>query len=82
MGQVRIEIAGSFKDGGTVVFSATEGGHAYALSRAINFLVGKLPNAIRQDHANAAAGSYPPASAFGTLPQHHADPERQADDGG
>lgn len=72
MGQVRIEIAGSFKDAGTVVFSAEEGGHAFALQRALWFLVGKLPSAIRQDHESHTVGSFPPASSFGRLPQSQA----------
>jgi len=67
MGQVRVEIAGSFKDAGTVVFSATEGGHAFALQRAIEFLVSKQPAAIRQDHQLHTECTFPPASGYGKL---------------
>ena len=68
MGQVRIEIAGSFKDGGTVVFSAAEGGHAFALSRAMEWLLEKVPSAIRQDHESHQFGKFPPDSGFGKIP--------------
>lgn len=43
MGIVRIQIAGSFGKSDTREFSAMEGGHAMALSRAIAFLSFEMP---------------------------------------
>ncbi len=65
MGMVRVQIDGSFSDRVDVTFPAEEGGHAFALTRAIETLVSHLPDAIRMDHSLAAEGEHPPCSPFG-----------------
>lgn len=66
MGIVRIQIRGSFGNKPDVEFSAMEGGHAYALSRAIAALAAELPSAIQIDHELHDDAQHPPESAFGT----------------
>ncbi len=65
MGMISIQIRGSFGRPHDVNYSAMEGGHAFALTRAIQYLSDQLPNAIRLDHELARAGDAPPQSDFG-----------------
>ena len=51
MGMVTIQIRGSFTKTPDAQFSATEGGHAMALTRAISYLTDQLGPAIQKDHA-------------------------------
>lgn len=64
MGQVTIKLEGSF---GTeeIQYTATEGGHAYALTRAIHWLVCRMSQAIKTDHRLHDQGTRPPESDFG-----------------
>lgn len=51
MGNIIITTQGSFKNPTTRTFSAMHGGHAKAVSEAIEFLSGELlSSAIQQDH--------------------------------
>lgn len=69
MGMVSISIRGSFgKRNGQKEFSAMEGGHALAITRAIAALTVELPHAIQLDHQLAGTGEKPPKSDFGVLP--------------
>lgn len=68
MGQIVIQMQGSFpeaKRGIQFTTSAEEGGHAFALSRAITYLNRQFPEAIRLDHQLQAKGEHPPQSDFG-----------------
>jgi hypothetical protein len=65
MGKITIKIEGSFGTPGTKEFSAQEGGHAYALTRAIGMLFARMSPAIRLDHELHEKGEHPPESAFG-----------------
>jgi len=65
---ITVTIQGSFGKHSTKTFSAMEGGHAMAISRAMAHLVDEMPHAIRLDHKLAAEGEKPPTSDFGTLP--------------
>ena len=67
MGMVRIEIKGSFGSPLTATFSAMKGGHAFAITQAIETLVRELPNAIRVDHALHEDGHHPPEADFGIV---------------
>lgn len=59
MGQVRIEVTGSFGPRAKT-FSARERGHAHAVSQAIEFLASEvLPVAIERDHRLHDQGSKP-----------------------
>jgi hypothetical protein len=69
MGRITVTVEGSFGDYGTKEFSAEEGGHAYALTRAIGFLFVVMSKAIRLDHDLHEKGTHPPRSAFGTKPK-------------
>ena len=51
MGMITVQIRGSFGTKPDAQFSATEGGHAYALTGAIAYLVTQMGSAIRKDHA-------------------------------
>ncbi len=64
MGQVTIKFEGSF---GTseATYSAQEGGHAYAISRAMYFLMAFIAKAIKLDHDNHSRDCHPGISAFG-----------------
>ncbi len=65
MGQIVIQTLGSF---GVALktFSAEDGGHAHALSRAIAYISGELmPKAIVKDHALHDTGDRPPRGDFG-----------------
>jgi len=59
MGQITIKIEGSFGKPEEKQFSAEQGGHAYALTRAIGFLFARMSPAIRQDHKNHEEGKHP-----------------------
>ena len=62
MGVIRIETQGSFGDQ-LQSFSAENGGHADAVSQAIEYLAKKLlPDSIAKDHALAADGVKPKKS--------------------
>jgi len=65
MGMISIKIEGSFGDKGTSVFSAEEGGHAYAITRAVAYLMINMKDAIKLDHKLHDEGSRPPKSDFG-----------------
>ena len=68
MGMVSIEIKGSFGNKPPQQFSAMEGGHAFAITRAIQYLVSQLQAAIMLDHQLERDGEKPPKSDFGMLP--------------
>ena len=60
MGVINISIQGSFRKATTRQFSAMHGGHAQAVSEAIEFLSGELlPDAIEQDHQLHDDGARP-----------------------
>lgn len=60
MGQINIDVRGSFRIKHSVSFSAMNGGHADAVAQAIEFLSAHvLPDAVRQDHAQQANGEVP-----------------------
>jgi hypothetical protein len=59
MGKITIKIEGSFGKPDEKVFSAEEGGHAYALTRAIGFLFARMSPAIRNDHDLHEKGEHP-----------------------
>lgn len=68
MGQIKIEISGSFTRGSSLTheFSADAGGHADCIGRVIEYLVAAaLPKAIQLDHALQAHGEVPPKAPFG-----------------
>ncbi len=59
MGTLKIELSGSFGQY-YKVFSAEDGGHADAISQAIEWLAATaLPRAIEKDHALDAEGQKP-----------------------
>lgn len=64
MGQVTITLEGSF-GAEQIQYTATEGGHAYALIRAIHWLIARSPKAIQLDHQLHDSGDRPPGSDFG-----------------
>lgn len=68
MGMISIDIRGSFGAPKAEKFSAMEGGHAFALTRAIQFLLSQMQEAIMRDHQLHAEGEKPPKSDFGMLP--------------
>ena len=64
MGEIKIEVVGSFQVRHNVTFSAKERGHAEACARAIEFLARDvLPKAIKLDHELHEGG--PPPWGFG-----------------
>ncbi len=68
MGQITIKIEGSFVDSGQAsesIFFAEEGGHAYALTRAVALLLLGMGRAIKLDHSLHDKGDHPPKSDFG-----------------
>ena len=70
MGQITIKIEGSFVDSGNTsehTFSAQEGGHAFALARAMALLHLGMDRAIRLDHSLHDKGEHPSKSDFGVL---------------
>lgn len=77
MGVLRIEAMGSF-DNALVSFSAEDGGHADAISQAIEWLAGTaLPSAIEKDHALAGDGQKP-KKPFGRGREETAPDENRA----
>ena len=64
MGQITIKTTGSFGDS-EANYSAQEGGHAYALSRALFFILQKVAKAISLDHALHTGDEHPEISDFG-----------------
>lgn len=75
MGMVNVVIRGSYGKAHDKTFSAMEGGHALALSRAITFLSQQMPLAIQLDHKLAADGDKPPQADFGRLREEAATTE-------
>lgn len=67
MGMVAVQVRGSFGSKPDATFSALEGGHALALTRAIQHLTALLPEAIQNDHNCHSKGIRPPTSDFGVL---------------
>jgi hypothetical protein len=65
MGQVTVKFSGSFGDS-EASYSAEEGGHAYAISRAFYFLLSGMAKAIKVDHDLHSQNVHPDRSAFGT----------------
>ena len=65
MGQVTVKFSGSFGDS-EASYSAEEGGHAYAISRAFYFLLAGMAKAIKLDHYLQSQNEQPSVSAFGT----------------
>lgn len=65
MGQVTVKFSGSFGNS-EASYSAQEGGHAYAISRAFYFLLAKMATAIKIDHDLHSQNVHPDLSAFGT----------------
>ena len=60
MGVINITVQGSFKNPTSRQFSAIHGGHAMAVSEAIEFLSSELlPSAIVQDHKLQHQGMKP-----------------------
>ena len=59
MGIVAVRIYGSFGYTVDQVFSAEEGGHANAISRAMRELSDRLPHAIALDHKLQGKGIAP-----------------------
>jgi hypothetical protein len=64
MGQITISFSGSFGDS-LANYSAEEGGHAYAISRAMYFLMSQMARSITLDHALHEKAEYPELSGFG-----------------
>lgn len=67
MGSVTITTLGSFPVIRTLRYSAMEGGHAMALSRAIDHLTSMMPKAIQLDHRLHDEGTLPPDADFGKI---------------
>ncbi len=59
MGQIYIRMSGSFGKAEEKIFDAREGGHAYALTRAIGFLFARMSPMIRKDHELHEKGEHP-----------------------
>ena len=76
MGMIHVQMKGSFPPGHFEV-SASEGGHANAIQRAIEWLNDRLPAAITKDHELHETGDVPPGAWFG-----RGGLERTADDQG
>ena len=64
MGQITVKFSGSFGEA-EASYSAQEGGHAYAISRAFYFLLAGLAKAIKLDHKLQAEDIRPDLSDFG-----------------
>ena len=69
MGTVNVEVLGSFTKKLIVQYSVEEGGHAFAITRAISDLTEILPAAIALDHKLAKDNIVPSQSPFGTSPE-------------
>jgi hypothetical protein len=68
LGTINIQIRGSFGAKPDTSFSAMEGGHAFAITRAIQYLLSQQQAAIMLDHQLHADGEKPPKSDFAMLP--------------
>jgi hypothetical protein len=68
MGRIRITTNGSFPEIGVFEVCAEQGGHAFALHRAIAYLNRQFPKAIQLDHQLQAKGEHPPEADFGETP--------------
>jgi hypothetical protein len=69
VGQITIKLEGSFGSE-EIQYTATEGGHAYAIVRAIHWLIARSPKAIVLDHQLHDKGDRPPESDFGVGKRH------------
>lgn len=65
MGQIHLEIMGSFPNPSKHMESAEIGGHAAAIGRMVEYLLQQLPTAIQKDHDLHMAGIKPPRADFG-----------------
>ena len=65
MGQIVVTTLGSFPNAQTHRDTATEGGHAAAIGRTIQYLTALLPDAIALDHSLQEGGTIPPDADFG-----------------
>jgi len=65
MGQIVIQMQGSFPKKINVIESAELGGHAAAIGRAIHALASALPAAIAKDHTLHENGEHPAKAHFG-----------------
>ncbi len=65
MGQITITTKGSFPNCCVQLETATIGGHAAAIGRAIEHLVNMLPAAIQKDHDLHDTNQVPPDAPFG-----------------
>ena len=65
MGMVTVSMRGSFSKMVNVEYCAEEGGHAFAISRAVADLLSVMPEAIQLDHELSRGGDKPPRSDFG-----------------
>ena len=65
MGQIVVTTLGSFPNAQTHRDTATEGGHAAAIGRTIQYLTALLPDAIAKDHELHDEGTMPPDADFG-----------------
>ena len=72
MGLIRVSMEGTFPTR-KATFNGREGGHAMAISRAIEFLNSQLPWAIERDHCLHDKGDRPDKSPFGTVPSRTRD---------
>jgi len=60
LGEITIDVRGSFKNKPFKKFTAMHGGHAQAIAEAIEFLSGDfLSDAIKQDHKAQEQGAKP-----------------------
>lgn len=64
MGQITVKFSGTFGDS-EASYSAQEGGHAYAISRAIYFLMAGFAKSVTLDHDLHETGVHPELSDFG-----------------
>jgi hypothetical protein len=68
VGIITVKTSGSLPNLSLTV-TAQEGGHAFALYRAIDVLLNMMPDAIAMDHRLQDEGERPPISDFGKLPE-------------
>lgn len=68
MGRVIVTVQGfSGTVSASVTFLAEQGGHAFAITRAIQYLAARQQVAIMMDCASAQRGEKPPSGEFGIL---------------
>jgi hypothetical protein len=65
MGLIDISMQGSFRKKFIARISAEEGGHAFAIQRAVEGLIEVLPDAIQQDHDLDRTGNRPTRADYG-----------------